>query len=150
MGLKQCGQCSEMVDDAKAFCPGCGNALVEEEKREASEFDRLDSTVQLGQTMYNQMLSDMGLNISAPGQPAQPRVESAAQKPSDRPSQRRIEVIVPAAAAPAKPAVPVPEVARPVASHRKWWILGGLLVAAFFLFFIAAAAIVFIYWTRFR
>jgi hypothetical protein len=67
MGLRQCEKCDEMVDEAKAFCPGCGHAFVEEEKRQkASEFERSENTVQLGQTMYNQMLSDMGLNIAGP------------------------------------------------------------------------------------
>ena len=65
MGEKQCSKCGEMVDDAKAFCPGCGNAFVEEKKRTSvSEFEQLDHTVRLGDTMYNQMLSDMGLNVS--------------------------------------------------------------------------------------
>jgi hypothetical protein len=139
-----------MVDEAKAFCPGCGNAFVEEEKREASEFDRLDSTVQLGQTMYNQMLSDMGLNISNPAQPPKPRVEPPAEQRTDRATQRRIEVIVPAAAAaPATPSRPKPEAPAP-SGNRKWWIIGGVLLVLIFLFVLAAAAIVFIYWTRFR
>jgi hypothetical protein len=65
MGSKQCGKCGEVVDDAKAFCPGCGNAFVEEEKRTTvSDFDMSNKTVQLGSTMYNQLLSDMGLSIS--------------------------------------------------------------------------------------
>jgi hypothetical protein len=81
MGLRQCDKCGDMVDEAKAFCPGCGNAFVEEKKRQhASEFEQLDSTVQLGNTMYNQMLSDMGLNISKAPNP-----------------EKRIEVIAPAA-----------------------------------------------------
>jgi hypothetical protein len=82
MGLRQCEKCSEMVDEAKAFCPGCGHAFVEEEKRQKSEFERLDSTVQLGHTMYNQMLSDMGLNVS--------------KTPAT--SDKRVEVVVPAVA----------------------------------------------------
>ena len=60
----QCGKCGEMVDEAKAFCPSCGNAFVEEEKPKTTAFQQLDHTVQFGQTMYNQMLEDMGLNIS--------------------------------------------------------------------------------------
>ena len=65
MGEKQCGKCGETVDEAKAFCPGCGNAFVEEKTRTSvSDFDLSDNTVRLGDTMYNQMLSDMGLSIS--------------------------------------------------------------------------------------
>src|SRR4051812_20452120 len=96
MGLRQCEKCSEMVDEAKAFCPGCGHAFVEEQKRQkASEFEKQDNTVQLGQTMYNQMLSDLGLNISKSGVP-----------------EKRIEVIAPVAVEPA--AKPVQAATAPV------------------------------------
>ena len=82
MGEKQCGKCGEMVDEAKAFCPGCGNAFVEEKTRTSvSDFDMSDSTVRLGDTMYNQMLADMGLSVSK-----QPNRE-----------EKRIEPILPAA-----------------------------------------------------
>ena len=65
MGQKQCGKCGEMVDEAKAFCPGCGHAFVEEKKRDSvSDYDLSQQTVKLGDTMYNQMLSDMGLSVS--------------------------------------------------------------------------------------
>ena len=65
MGQKQCGKCGETVDEAKAFCPECGNAFVEEKKRTSvSDFDQSNTTVQLGQTMFNKMLSDMGLSVS--------------------------------------------------------------------------------------
>ena len=141
MGLKKCDKCEEMVDEAKAFCPGCGNAFVEEEKRQkASEFDKLDSTVQFGQTMYNQMLSDMGLNIS---------------KAPD-PPPKRIEVIVPAAAAPApvKPAAKpqtVQNTAPAPASNMKWYIAGGILLILGFLI-VAAGAVIAVYfnWDKFR
>jgi len=64
-----------MVDEAKAFCPGCGNALVEEEGPKTTAFQKLDHTVQFGQTMYTQMLEDMGLNISEASAPKEARVE---------------------------------------------------------------------------
>ncbi len=124
-----------MVDEAKAFCPGCGSAFVEETKREtASEFDRLDNTVQLGQTMYNQMLSDMGLNISkAPNAP-----------------EKRIEVVVPAAApAPAK--APEKPVAASTGTHyiKLLVIAGVVLIVGFFV--LAAAAVLFYYFgSRFK
>src|SRR3954452_21759326 len=79
MGQKQCEKCGEMADEAKAFCPACGNAFVEEKKRqEESKFEKLDHTVQFGQTMYNQMLEDMGLDISSLPKPAEKRVEKIA------------------------------------------------------------------------
>ena len=131
MGLKQCDKCSEMVDEAKAFCPGCGNAFVEEEKRQqASEFDRMDSTVQLGQTMYNQMLSDMGLNIS--------------QKPQS--VEKRVEVIVPLPVA-AKPPAAVKE--KPKASiDRRWIILGAAVLVVIFLLLLAAITLIVLFWPR--
>ena len=65
MAEKRCAKCGEMVDEAKAFCPGCGHSFVDEKQRETvSDFDQSNRTVQLGETMFNQMLSEMGLNIS--------------------------------------------------------------------------------------
>jgi hypothetical protein len=144
METRTCENCGESVDAAKAFCPGCGNAFVEERKRaQQSEFDRHDSTVQMGQTMYNQMLSEMGLNISKP-----------AQKPAAEP--KRADVVVPLTpAAPVsvelKPAAPSPAghgqsaPTRPAAAEpadrqkpgsNKWiWILAA---AGVVLFLIAA------------
>lgn len=133
MGLKQCGKCSEMVDEAKAFCPGCGNAFVEEEKREASSFEKMDSTVQLGQTMYNQMLSDMGLNISK----------------SAPPREKRIEIIEPVAAAsppPPKASAPPPQ---PVGSSKtKWIILAAVILLIGFFALFAAAIALYLLWPR--
>jgi len=65
MAEKRCAKCGEMVDEAKAFCPGCGNSIVDEKQRTTvSDFDQSKRTIQLGETMFNQMLSEMGLNIS--------------------------------------------------------------------------------------
>ena len=155
MGLKQCPKCSEMVDEAKAFCPACGNAFVEEESRKASQFDQLDNTVQLGNTMYNQMLSDMGLNLSKQPEPGEERVEPVvkvepAVKRTEPSGQKRIEVIVPAAAAPAKPAPKPAEQPKPPSSNLKWWLLGGVVLLLLFLLLAAAAAALYIYWTRYR
>jgi hypothetical protein len=63
MATKQCSACGESADEAKAFCPGCGHSFDEEAERHTSDFQNMDSTVQVGKTMYGQMLSDMGLNI---------------------------------------------------------------------------------------
>lgn len=75
MESKRCEKCGEPVDAAKAFCPACGNPFVAEAKRtQVSEFDASAGTVQFGNTVYNKLLSDMGLNISefkqAPPKPA--------------------------------------------------------------------------------
>ena len=145
MGLRQCDKCGEMVDEAKAFCPGCGKAFVEEEKRqEASKFEKLDHTVQFGQTVYNQMLEDMGLNISDTPNPVEKRVEVIAPI--------KTEITVPAIRtnenAPVKLPKKVPDKPKS-ANNLKWYILGGL--AVIILFPIAlASAIVFILdiWSR--
>ena len=88
MGLKQCDTCSEMVDDAKAFCPGCGSAFVEEEKRgEPSSFDTMERTIELDPTTFSQMLSEMGLNISKEPNPPETGAEAAsppAKPPRDK------------------------------------------------------------------
>lgn len=135
MGQKRCDKCEEMVDEAKAFCPGCGNAFVEEEGREASNFEKMDNTVQLGQTMYNQMLSDMGLNV-AKGAP---------------PQEKRIEIIEPvAAAAPTPKKAPVAP-PRPGESNKtKWIIFGVVIILIGFMALVVAAAAVLLYffWPR--
>ncbi|QQS34377.1 MAG: hypothetical protein IPM50_07380 [Acidobacteriota bacterium] len=160
METRQCENCGETVDAAKAFCPGCGNAFVEEKAREkASEFESHDSTVQMGQTMYNQMLSDMGLNIKK--SPAKPEAEAVPKK---------VEVaapVAPAAAAPVelKPAAPSPvelkPAAPPPATHpntqakqpatgsNKWiWIMvAGLVLIFLFAALIVAAGIGFYIFT---
>ena len=141
MAQKQCEKCGDMVDEAKAFCPGCGHAFVEEEKRQqASEFEQKGNTIQFGQTMYNQMLSDMGLNISKTPDPA----------------PKRIEVIIPAAApAPSKAAVKtqsVPKEKSEPSNKRKWLIYGGaalvLLVLATIV--ILVTGLVVFYWDQVR
>ena len=54
-----------MVDEAKAFCPECGNPFVAEETRsEQTEHDRLDGTMMLSKSNYNIMLSEMELDIT--------------------------------------------------------------------------------------
>ncbi|MGE3465297.1 MAG: hypothetical protein AB7J13_00045 [Pyrinomonadaceae bacterium] len=130
MGVKQCEKCCEMVDEAKAFCPACGNAFVEEEHRSIpTNFEEMDSTVQLGQTMYNQMLSDMGLNISK----------------SPEPVEKSVEIIRPEPAAPA-PTAPRPAPAPPkpaLPSWVKWVVLAAGIVLIFALAIIAIAIAIF-------
>jgi predicted nucleic acid-binding Zn ribbon protein len=121
MGQKQCEKCGEMADEAKAFCPACGNAFVEEKKRqEESKFEKLDHTVQFGQTMYNQMLEDMGLDISSLPKPAKKSAEIITVVPeAETNSGNRSNT--------------VQEVARPAAKRvrrreMKWYILIALAV----------------------
>lgn len=140
MALKQCDKCNEMVDEAKAFCPACGNAFVEEERRSVStNFEEMDMTVQLGQTMYNQMLSDMGLNVSKAPDVQEKVVEVEAITPAAVP----LQPIAPAA--PTKTVAPAQHI--PAQSNNKWiWIIAGVIAAIILLGIIVvilAAAFVF-------
>ena len=120
MGQKQCPKCGEMVDEAKAFCPGCGHAFVDEKKRTSvSDFDRSNPTVQLDNSMFNQMLSDMGLSIPK---------EPVGEKP-------RVEVISPVATKPAPTKAP-----EPTRSKYRNWIIAGVVVGVMLL--ILAALII--------
>jgi hypothetical protein len=131
MPQKQCDKCSEMVDEAKAFCPGCGNSFVIESKREVrSNFDSFEGTINLGDTMFNKMLSDMGLNISKEAPP--------------QPAEKRPEVI---SLQPAAPPTPAPVASQP-ASNAKWFILGGVVLILIFLLILAVAVVIFILWPR--
>ena len=131
MGLKQCEKCTEMVDEAKAFCPACGNAFVEEKKRQkASEFESAESTVQLGKTDFDKMLSDMGLDISK--QPSVP--------------EKRVEIITPIA--PAAKQTEKPTVKPAPVDHTKRYIMGGVVIIVVYFIVIMAAVIGYIYWFR--
>lgn len=118
-----------MVDEAKAFCPGCGNAFVDEKLRgKQTDFDAMGHTVQLGQTMYNQMLTDMGLNISKARDPVKATLEPVAA-PASQSATQRPEM-------PAKKGV------------NKWMIIGiivALLVFLGILIVVAAAVVIFYY-----
>jgi hypothetical protein len=65
MSHLQCKKCGANVLEAKAFCPECGGAMVDEEVRQhTSEHDSYDATMNLSKSGYNLMLSEMNLNIS--------------------------------------------------------------------------------------
>lgn len=147
MADKFCPQCGEKVDEAKAFCPACGHAFVAEEKRtDTSAYEQADHTMQMGQTMYNSMLSDMGLNLK-------------------KEPEKRIEVLKPVAVQPAQTLQPVvgtqpaptptPEIGPPPAekkSRKKIWIV--TIVVAVLLLLIFAAAVIgvgaYLYWKGYR
>jgi uncharacterized membrane protein YvbJ len=65
MNFIKCKKCGANVLETKAFCPDCGNAIVDEEIRlHTSEHDSYDATMRLSKSGYNLMLADMDLNIS--------------------------------------------------------------------------------------
>lgn len=131
-----------MVDEAKAFCPGCGNSFVDEKKRTSvSDYDQSKRTVQLGATMFNQMLSDMGLDIS---------------KQPDR-DEKNTEIVTPLVPA-APPKAPEQKVrqaspAQPTqnSSSSKWIkiaVIAFAVVAFVILVILAAAAALIFYYYR--
>ena len=137
MAEKPCGKCGEMVDEAKAFCPGCGTSVVDEKKRSTvSEFDASKKTVQLGETMFNQILSEMGLSIS--------------KRPEGE--QKNTEVVTPMT--PVAPAPPPKREAKPAPAPDKKessnLIKIALIVFAVFAFativMLATAAALFFYY----
>ena len=145
MADKTCPQCGENVDEAKAFCPACGHAFVDEQQRaDASKYDQADHTMQMGQTMYNSMLSDMGLNLK-------------------KEPEKRVEVLKPVAVQPAQPLQPVagtvhrpqpqpqapPQQAQPAPvqkkSKKKFWIITIVIAVLLLLIFAAAVIAVALY-----
>jgi len=134
MADKTCPKCGEAVGETKAFCPACGHAFVDEAKRtDASAYDKADHTMQMGQTMYNAMLSDMGLNVK-------------------KEPEKRVEVLKPVGVQPAQvlqpvagtQSVPAPKPAAapqpPKKSNKKIWII--TIVIAVLLLLIFAAAVI--------
>ncbi|MEQ1921112.1 MAG: hypothetical protein ABL952_01270 [Pyrinomonadaceae bacterium] len=140
-----------MVDEAKAFCPECGNVLVEEKQREEeSAYESMEGTMQFGQTMYNQMLSDMGLNISAaPNKPDEPAVEPVAPiivEPAVQTPVQPVHQVL----QPIETGVEPPPVAatKPASSNRVavFGVVGALLLL---MLIVAAILIGLALWSRF-
>lgn len=131
MRLRSCENCGEQVDKAKAFCPGCGSALIEEKKRTAdSEFEASGNTVQFSKTALNMVLSDMGLNITeAPDRPS----KSAGKIP-----------ITPSTQSTA--AAPQPKAEK--GSAMKWVLIAAAALAVLLVFLITLAAAGFYFYTK--
>lgn len=140
MSQRTCDKCGETVSLTKAFCPACGHVLVEEETREdTSEFQQLDGTMQFGKTMYNQMLSEMGLNISVPAEQLSEAVKpvvAEVSQPSPTPPVRA-EVIQPITTEKLKPAA-APAPARKDKT-KMLLIIGGVIVVAWALLILVVA-----------
>jgi len=140
MADKTCPQCGEAVAETKAFCPSCGHAFVEEEKRtDASAYDKADHTMQMGQTMYNNMLSDMGLNVKKP-EPER-RVEVL------KPATGTVQVLQPITPA-ASPAAPVQSTITnepEKKSNSKIWLVTALVAVGLLLILIVAIVLVGLY-----
>jgi len=139
MADKNCPQCGETVAESKAFCPSCGHAFVDEQQRtDASAYEKADHTMQMGQTMYNDMLSDMGLNVKQPA--PEKRVEVL------RPAAGNVQVLQPIAPAPTPtPAEPSIHQEPEKKSNAKIWIITAVVAAALLLILIAFVVLVGLY-----
>lgn len=86
MSLKICEKCGETVDEAKAFCPECGNSFVNEEKRkDSSEFDKYAGTIEMSKSVFNIMLSKMDLDTSrSPEEEKSKNEEAVKSLPAER------------------------------------------------------------------
>lgn len=138
MSAKQCEKCGETVSEAKAFCPSCGHAFVEEETRsEKSAFESMDGTMQFGKTMYNQMLSDMGLSVQPQPAKSAERIVEPIQPVAPPPPKRTEQVLQPAAPAPTS----VPKTSPTNTTPWKKWLIVGI-IAVFLLFLLLAVVLV--------
>lgn len=148
MGLRQCNECGEMADDARAFCQACGNPLVDEaQRRESSPFEESSETVQFDPSMFNAVLADMGLDLSAPPNPSHEIGEAV-------PPLIRGETDAPAQASALVHAdVPSPQnkLRNPNAtanSKVKWLVWAGVGFVLLFLGGLGIAALIFVLWLR--
>ena len=145
MAEKTCPQCSETVDEAKAFCPACGHAFVTEEKRaDSSAYEKMDNTVQLGQTMYNNMLSDMGLNIKK-----EPEKRVEVLKPVAVQSAQVLQPVAGTQPAPT-PAPPVQTEPAEKKSNKTFWVITivvALLLVLIFAFVVIAIGAYLYFWS---
>jgi len=139
-----------MVDEAKAFCPECGNVLVEEKQREEeSAYESMEGTMQFGQTMYNQMLSDMGLNISdAPNKKLDTPLASQVAEPNVRqPVQPVHQILQPIETGVS--ATPAAQVQKKAGGTKKWVIVGGIGAVLLLILLVAAILIGVALWSRY-
>lgn len=131
MNLRVCENCRETADDARAFCPGCGDPFVAEKRRsEDSEFEMSGNTVQFSKSAFNMVLSDMGLNISEVPNRVQ---KSIASEPT-------VPVKPPAIASPARKAES--------GGATKWIVIAGAVGVVVIAVLIAAAAAGFYFYAK--
>ena len=126
MNPKQCEKCGEMVEAAKAFCPGCGSPMVAEaERTRVSEFDASAGTVQYGKTVFGNLLSDMGLNISD--------VRNSPAKPADAPPE------------PVQKAAETEQTTKAGTSRSTKWVIAGIIILLLVMAVVFAAAALFVF-----
>lgn len=102
METKACSKCGWEADAAKAFCPECGEPMVEEQKREqSSEFVEAGQTKQFSPSVFNLILN--ADEKPAPGE--QPLTPVPAPPPAAAPPQAHTNA-PPAESRPTQPTQP--------------------------------------------
>ncbi len=151
MGLRECDECGEMVDDVRAFCPGCGKSFLNETQRsKPTIFDRSNETEQFDASMLNMILSDMGLDISKAPNPGEDRVVSVPQMRIEVGKPEHAKVIEPVSEAVRLPEDSDDRPNLPGKSNLKWFVLGGVILVLIFLFLLVLAAAVLFFMFRSR
>jgi hypothetical protein len=148
MNTKRCEKCGEIVDAAKAFCPSCGDAFVAEETREkASEFEASAGTVQYSSSLFNQLLSDLDLDISEV--PEKPAPAKSAELKVKKPQSEQMPLVNVGVAKVDKD-IPAE---KPSGLRKKWLIIGGIalsLIVLLALLLVIGGIILYIYFYRSR
>jgi hypothetical protein len=148
MGLRQCNECEEMVDEARAFCQACGSPLVAEaQRRESSPFERTSETVQFDSSMFNAILTDMGLDLSAPPNPRNEIGETVTplirtETPTTAQPRPLVQTVVPS------PQNKLGKADAPANTTLKWLVWAALGFVLVFLVGLVIAALIFILWLR--
>lgn len=95
MSSTQCSVCKATVDAAKAYCPECGAAMDEEEKRTSfSEFDQLMKTQNINSTTHFRLMEQFKLStvFKPPQASGSEKNKETAAKPAqaDKPPPEKI------------------------------------------------------------
>lgn len=167
MSFIQCSVCEATVDAAKAYCPECGSAMDEEEKRTSfSEFDQLMKTQNINSTTHFRLMEQFKLSsVFKPPQGAEADQNLEKNKEVSDANPAVANIPPPEKTSDTKPAVVStanaargtvggqienkPEGDKTSTSNKKTYIIIG--AATFFLaLFIVSAVLIFIYWFYLR
>ncbi|NOT46452.1 MAG: hypothetical protein HOP17_01695 [Acidobacteria bacterium] len=140
-----------MVDDVRAFCPGCGNSFLKEAQRsKPTIFDRSSETEQFDASMLNMILSDMGLDISKAPNKSEERVVNVPQMPIEpgKPEHAKVIERVNVAVRSREDSHDKPKLLAK--SNLKWLVWGSVILVFLFVFLLVIAAAVLVFMFRSR
>lgn len=162
MSFIQCSVCEATVDATKAYCPECGSAMDEEEKRTSfSEFDQLMKTQNINSTTHFRLMEQFKLSsVFKPpqGAEADQNLEknkevadakaAVAKTPPEKTPDPKLAVVNTASAARGKVGGQIenkPEDDKTSTSNTKMYIIIG--AATFFLaLFVVSIVLGLLYW----